>query len=146
MTIAMHTSECCSSNERSCGPALQITSDTLQPSPRARARRCGRPTAESGPRRVAVGSNSTAIFAKNLSWQNDTTAPEVQQAGFWQAGRSSGPLAPSYFAEEDKKNGNQSCSTRNSFRQAHRPLGADRPKPPGACRSGSRKQLRLQTS
>src|SRR5262249_28141970 len=81
MTIAMHTSECCSSNERSRGPALQIRSDTLQPSPRARARRCGRPTAESGPRRVAMGSNSTAIFAKNLSWQNDTTAPECHKPG-----------------------------------------------------------------
>src|ERR1044071_7060443 len=37
-TMAIHTLECCSSNARSCGPALQITSDTLQPSPRAISR------------------------------------------------------------------------------------------------------------
>src|SRR5262249_28141969 len=72
-------------------------------------------------------------------------SPRVPQAGFLQGGRSFGPLAPSVFGGEDKKEGRQSCS-RNSFRQAHRPLGADRPKTHGACRRGSRKQLRLQTS
>ena len=36
VTAAMHTQSCCSSNGRSSGPALQMTSCTVQPRPDAR--------------------------------------------------------------------------------------------------------------
>src|SRR5260370_716246 len=78
MTIATHTSEYCSSNGLSCGPALQITSDTVQPSPRASTRLAGCPLAWPSAH-LGIGSNSTAIFAKNISSHNDTTLRETPE-------------------------------------------------------------------
>src|SRR5690349_6221908 len=55
---------CRSSNERSCGPDVQITSATDQPSPAAMVRGVARPVSPRERRPANARSSSTAIFAK----------------------------------------------------------------------------------
>src|ERR1044071_3880518 len=62
--MAMETCECRSSNGRSLGPEVQITSSTVQPSPWARTRPVRRPRAPLRASRARACSRATAIFAK----------------------------------------------------------------------------------
>jgi hypothetical protein len=66
--MPMETPECCSSKERSPGPAVQIMSETLQPLPLASGRAGGCfPTLGVG-RSDGAGANLIAIFAKKSSY------------------------------------------------------------------------------
>src|SRR5262249_49159996 len=60
----MAKSLCCSSKEPSCGPEVQIISETVHPSPWASLRGVARPGLPSTARRASALSNSTAIFTK----------------------------------------------------------------------------------
>src|ERR1041385_142451 len=62
--MAMETCECRSSNGRSLGPEVQITSSTVQPSPWARTCPVRRPRAPLRASRARACSRATAIFAK----------------------------------------------------------------------------------
>src|SRR5262245_27924289 len=61
----MLTCSCCSSKARSCGPKVQTTSSTFQPSPWASMRGLASPRPPFMARRANACSNSTAIFPKN---------------------------------------------------------------------------------
>src|SRR5215469_14275033 len=64
---------CRSSKGRSCAAHVQITSETVQPSPWAILRSTARPGLPVKARCSKARSNSTAIFAKRSSRTNGTT-------------------------------------------------------------------------